>query len=223
MRFDMHIGAAVCALFFALAVPADAATYKWVDENGHVQYGDRIPEKYRNKASEEMNRRGVVTKKIEGQLTPEQQKAKDDEAARLRAEKQRAVEQQRMDNALLATYTNDKEIDLKRDRELQAAQNAQDTLKTSLRLVSDRIDELRKGTESPAPKKKAGADPKKAKKAETGPSPEQTEEIAKAQTEKEKLEKMIADKDKDMNAIRSKYEADKKRFVELRRDQTTKR
>src|SRR5690349_13314121 len=102
----------------SLVVPAQAAMYKWVDEKGHVQYGDSIPPQYRNQNSEELNKRGVVTKKGEAALTPEQIKAKADEDARMKVQKQKEAEQQRHDNALLATYTDEKEIDLKRDREL---------------------------------------------------------------------------------------------------------
>jgi hypothetical protein len=42
MRVRTPLRLAVCALIFA-ALPATAALYKWIDENGRVAYGDTPP------------------------------------------------------------------------------------------------------------------------------------------------------------------------------------
>jgi hypothetical protein len=63
------------ALLLLLAtpgVPAYAVMYKWVDENGVTHYGDSIPSQYINRANVELNQGGVILKKNEPALTPEQ-------------------------------------------------------------------------------------------------------------------------------------------------------
>lgn len=109
-------------LFVAALVagqPALATTYKWVDEHGNTQYGDTIPPQYVKRGSEELNKKGVVIKKIEGAMSEEQIKAKAEADAKKKTEERQALEQKRRDRALLATYTSEKEIDLIRDRNLQ--------------------------------------------------------------------------------------------------------
>ncbi len=122
-------------LLAALAVsqPALAKMYKWVDEKGEVHYGDTVPPQYANQGREELSKKGTVLKKTEGALTPEQRQAKEAEEAQKKAEQQKALEQKRRDKALLNTYTNEKEIDLTRDRNLKPLdmqiQSLQDDLK----------------------------------------------------------------------------------------------
>jgi hypothetical protein len=38
-------------LLIVLACPAQAEIFKWVDENGKTHFGDRVPEKYQQKAA----------------------------------------------------------------------------------------------------------------------------------------------------------------------------
>ena len=106
------------AVIFTLALPAEATTYKWVDESGHVQYGDTMPAQYSNKAATELNGQGQVIKKREPGLTPEQIKAKEAEVAQKKEDEKQAALQKRKDLALTNTYTNEKEIDAARDRNL---------------------------------------------------------------------------------------------------------
>jgi len=202
MRYDPLIRLGGALLAAAVAFPAYAAMYKWVDENGKVQYGDTIPPQYRKQGSEELSKRGVVTKTFDSPLTPEQQKAKAEEDARLKAQKQKEAEQSRRDTALLATYSNEQEIDLKRDRELKVIEGSKDPIRMSLKIVSDRIAGLQK---SAPPSGKDG-------KASTGA----TDDMARAQADKRRLEQQLADKDKEIEALRADYADQKKRFLELK-------
>ena len=81
MRNDIQNLLAVAVLGACIAVPAQSAMYKWVDENGRTQYGDRIPEKYQTKGNQEISKGGLITKKNDAALTPEQLKAREEEAA----------------------------------------------------------------------------------------------------------------------------------------------
>ena len=114
------MAALLLAQSLAFSQPAQAKMYKWVDENGVTHYGDSIPAQYQEK-SKEISNRGIVINK--GQ-TPEERKAKEDEEAQQKETKLQRAEQKRLDNALLSTYTDEKDIDLRRDRDLQQVEAA---------------------------------------------------------------------------------------------------
>lgn len=100
-------------------VPAWGGTFKWVDEKGVTHYGDTLPPEYANRGNAELNSRGMVIRKSERALTPEEIRARDSENERKRADAARLTEQRRTDMALLNTYTSRQEIDVARSRNLQ--------------------------------------------------------------------------------------------------------
>src|ERR1041384_908045 len=73
---------ALVLLLSCLALPCWAAnntsgdkkslTYRWVDENGVVHYGDRLPPEYAKKESAILNKQGVEVRRNEAQRTAEQ-------------------------------------------------------------------------------------------------------------------------------------------------------
>jgi hypothetical protein len=111
-----NVWAAAClALMFAPALHAQKL-YKWVDEKGVTQYGDKIPPEYAKQGNSQLDKRGVVTRKTEAAPTAEQQRAAREEAERLKGALKQAEEQQRQDLALINTYSTEEELDMARDR-----------------------------------------------------------------------------------------------------------
>jgi hypothetical protein len=110
----------VLAMLIASAGFANAASttkngsvsYRWIDENGVVHYGDRIPPQYSSKERTILNKRGVEVGRLDAQRTPEQQA----EYARRLQEERRAREH---DVFLLNTYTSVKDIEELRDARLE--------------------------------------------------------------------------------------------------------
>jgi hypothetical protein len=99
---------------------AVAATYRWVDQNGKVQYGDVIPPSQAGQGHTELDKQGRVLKEIKRtKLTPEERQRQAELAARQAEEMRKQEDQRRHDMALLATYTNEKEIDLARNRAIE--------------------------------------------------------------------------------------------------------
>jgi hypothetical protein len=105
-----------------LPAGADAASsekkstsYRWVDEQGVVHYGDSIPPQYAEKEHAVLNSQGLEVGHAEAQKTPEQQviEAKEQEATR---------KQRQHDNFLLTTYTSVKDIESLRDVRLDQLQ-----------------------------------------------------------------------------------------------------
>jgi hypothetical protein len=188
-------------LSFGLAAGAYGALYKWTDENGRVQYSDKPPAS--DKGGVQMSNRGVVMKKLDGGLTPEQKKAKDDELARKKIEEASAAEQRRQDTALLQSFTSVKEIEMKRDREIQALDAAVVNLRSQERTVIARIEDDRRRAESYSKSKKPVPDSVK-------------EDIARGEAERKVIEEETKRKHEEIAATRAKYDALRKRYMELK-------
>ena len=110
--------AAVCAAFGASQTQAQL--YKWTDANGKTHYSDTVPPDSVDRARKEMRTDGVVKNSMERAMTPEEKrlaglKAVEDERTRIAQS-----ERERKDKALLATYTDLKDFDRVRDRNLSA-------------------------------------------------------------------------------------------------------
>lgn len=131
MRFSVL---SLSLLLLGGSVAVQAKMYKWVDENGQVHFGDRIPEQYLDKAHDEVNERGVVMKHKEAMKTPEQlaeerRLEKERKKAELKAKKQK-----QRDRVLLDTYTTERDLIVARDSRLEAVDSQ---IKLSLSIIDD--------------------------------------------------------------------------------------
>jgi hypothetical protein len=109
-------------LALACSFPACAAMYKWVDEHGRTHYGDSVPPKYANRAGERLTKSGVSAKQEQKAPVAEVRPSEQD-VEKQNAEARRQLELKRQDHALLATYANEQEIELARERELKRSQD----------------------------------------------------------------------------------------------------
>ena len=93
-----------------------AKLYRWVDENGEVHYGDRVPPEEVKLEREELNEYGVTVRKLSHELSPEEQEALKRQQALEAAETKRLHDLNQRDNVLLSTYLSVKEIEALRNR-----------------------------------------------------------------------------------------------------------
>ena len=193
------------SLLMVMAGQASAETYKWVDEKGVMQYGDRLPPEYSQNANTKLNKRGVETKKTERAMTPAEIKARDDEAERLKQEEIKAKEQKRLDEIMLATYANESEIDLVRDRSLEPFDGKTLAARERIKYLRTLLADL---TKQMAPYQSA-AGPKKT------PPARLTKDIAAKKKEIGELERSIKNLEIDKAALVTKYSRDKQRFREI--------
>jgi hypothetical protein len=180
---------------------AAAGTYKWVDERGVTHYGDRIPAEYTNAGNEQLNRRGIVIKKTEPALTEEQRKAIAEEKLSREIEEKEAIEQKRRDDALLLTYTSVEEIEQKKEREVQQAE-----------LAIASLEEHRKSAESQLQahlKRRAAL-------GSSAPPEHLVYDITSSEQSIARLEQRLSARRFQLSEIQTKYEAQKKRFAELK-------
>lgn len=123
---------------FAAAQTQHTRTYRWVDENGVIHYGDTIPAEYAELPKQVLNEHAVTVQHLAGKKTPEQI-----ERERLAAEKKRILElQRRRDLALLATYGDVQEILMHRDRRVELFQAQARVTELYLRNTRRRLDSL---------------------------------------------------------------------------------
>ena len=176
----------------------------WKDKSGKViGCGDKVPPEYEDSATKELDRRGVTRKTTETAEEQAKRAAQEEVLAKQKQEeKKRLAEQQRRDSALLNTYANEKEIDQRRDREVQEVD----------RLLGQ-FEGLRKSaTARLADAQGRVAAAEKARK----PSDTLKDEVARTEAEIAKFERSIAAKTKEKEEIRARYAETKERYVALR-------
>lgn len=189
-------------MIFGLALPAQAAMYKWVDAQGRTHYSDTLPQQATGRANVELDKQGLAVRQNAGTMTPEQRQLRAAEQARLQQELQTKTEQKRRDTALLNTYTTPAEIDLARDRNLEQAKLTINGNQIQLRQIRARQAQLDQQMAVSVRGKR--------------PIPAHVTEMRDANArEIAQLEGIIAQKRKEMTNTRAKFDADKARFIEL--------
>jgi chromosome segregation ATPase len=177
----------------------------WKDKSGKVVgCGDKVPPEFEDSATKELDRSGMTRKTTETAEEQAKRAAQDTSMAKQKAEeKKRLDEQSRRDSALLNTYATEKEIDQRRDREMQVVEAQITQLRVS---HTNAIARLKDAESRIAAAEKAKKPPSDALKGEA-------EDAAAAMA---KLEQNIASKNKDVEDIRARYAQTKQRYMDLR-------
>jgi len=187
------------------AWPVAAKTYCCKDPSGHLVCGDILPAQCLSRGYQEYNSQGIVSKEVDAPLTPEQRAQKKAEEARLKEEQRKVAEQQRQDRALLASYTNVKDIEAKRDRTVA-------DLQASLHLAEER--------HADALARLGQLQGHAAKSAQT-PIPEPLRlRIRQAENEVAAQQYTIDGRKHDILEVQERFERDRQRFLALTQQQT---
>jgi len=193
--------AAAAALLAAAPLVAEAQSYRCVGKDGRKYYGSTIPRECFGQPVEQLNRQGMVIKRIDPEGSEKERLAKEAEAARKREEELAARETARRNRALLATYTSERDIEDARARALAEHLKA-------VKEVESRIAAIRK--------RQAGYDKElEFYKGKNKPPAKLAADIKSAEMELKAQEELLEAKKHDVEAINAKYDADKKRYLEL--------
>lgn len=184
-------------LFAVGCFNAEAKLYKWVDKDGTTHYGETIPPEYADRETKKLEKGRLVDRKSTFDSLKTKSTKEDAPADKA------ALEARRRDDALLNSYTNEKEIDLARDRNLLQVEARINSYATVLKSAQASLDDLHK--ESEARTKNGQKIPQSL-----------TEDIAAAEARVEKLKKDLEASQKESDAVKARYEADKRRFRELK-------
>ena len=218
VRFAIVLAA--LGLVGALIVQGPAAAQGkivcWKDKSGKtIGCGDKVPPEYQSSATKELSSQGITRKSTESAEDASQRRSREQEAARVKAEEdKRILDQKRQDTALLETYSNEKEIDLKRDRDLGVLDLQIEQLMTALKGATSRYNDAKARAEQ-ASKAEAGNAPP-ADKNKKSPASIANDDFARATANKERLEKTIESKQKEKEELRKRYAEYKRRYAELK-------
>jgi hypothetical protein len=108
-------GCSLPCITLGAGTPTDSKgpiAYRWVDDQGVVHYGDRVPPQFAQKEATMLNREGVEVGRLSAEKTSEQAEATRREQEQLRRQKQH-------DDFLLTTYTSVADIEQLRDERLR--------------------------------------------------------------------------------------------------------
>ena len=181
----------LCAVF---SVAAEAKLYKWVDDNGETHYGEVVPPEYASKDKVQYDEKGrVINDKQPGEdiNNPEGKTA----------EQKAAIAQHRKDKALLNTYSNEKEIDLARDRNLQQVEARINSIQLLQKSAQESLDSFRKEASAITGGKQIPASLQA--------------DISTAENKIAKLKQDLEAANAKAASVRASFEADKARYHEL--------
>jgi hypothetical protein len=208
--FDLLAAVVALAVAAGFAGPAAAQSSSgkivcWKDKSGKtVGCGDKVPPEYQTSATRELDSRGVTRRQTESVEEANARRQREQDAARAKSEDDRKkLDQQRQDTALLETFSNEKEIDLKRDRDLSVIDGQIEQLSAALKPVAQRYSESKARFDA-------------AEKAGKGTPPATKDEYQRAMHEKERLERSIANKQIEKEDLRKRYAEYKRRYTELK-------
>jgi len=182
-------------------VQSSGKMYCWKNKSGKTECGDKVPYEDQDAAIKELNKQGVVTGQTEAQ-TPEERKAREAAEEKRLAEAQSKEEQRRKDKALLDTFSNEQEIDLKRNRDIQLIEANIDTLQGNLTNMAERQNDARTRADQYAKDKRPVP-------------PAIQDELDRISAETAQTNKQILQMRSDIMSINKNYDDLKKRFIEL--------
>lgn len=174
---------------------------KCTDAKGKVYYTQTPPPECFGRATEEIDRRsGAVVKRSEGQLTPEQLAQREEERKKKLEEEKRAQEEKRKNQALLNTYSSEKDIE---DARARAIRENDSGIKETEKRIADAL------------KRQKELDNEKefyAKKTLPG---KLEQDIKQNGIDLANQQNLLDVKKKQVNNINAKYDEDNRRFLEL--------
>jgi hypothetical protein len=184
-----------------LPLAAEAQSFRCVGKDNKKYYGSMVPPECIGRPVEQLNNRGIVIKRIDPEGEERARAAQEAAAEQKRKDEAAAKETSRRNHALLATYTSEKDIDEARARALtdneKAVSEAQARIESIKKRHAGYVKELDFYKGDKKPPAKLGDD------------------LQNAEVDLKAQENLLAAKQKEFDVINTKYNEDKKRYLEL--------
>ena len=196
-----HTFILLATLLVATSATAER-TFKWVDNEGQVHYGNRVPPEYAKTERKVINEQGRTVKVYEAAKTPEERAAAE-KAAELEARKKSLDEKRAIhDRSLLATYASEQDMLLARDGKVSSVEALLQLTSSRVESMKQRLHEL---TEEAATYERSGKQ-----------LPHTVEaQITNLRTQIIRNESFIKEKEQELGDINKQFDADISRFIEL--------
>lgn len=197
-------GLFVSALAF-VPFSAQAQIIKCVGKDGKTYVGSTLPPQCAGQGTEQMNKQGMVVKRTDAMLSPQQRAAKEAEE-RAAKEKEDEIarkekEEARKNKALLSTYGSEKDIETARSAALKDNE-------TAVKQTQDKIAEIDKNA----------ARLKKEMEFYQGknqPPAKLLQDIKNNEIDRNAQQNLLAAKKKDVEIINARYDEYRRRYLEL--------
>jgi len=197
MMIDSRLLVGAAALCAAISMNAEAKLFKWVDKNGQTHYGEVIPPEYSDRDTKQLDN-GRIKDRSE---TFDNDKV--NSTKKETPEEKQAKESRRRDEALLNSFTTEKEIDLSRDSSLLQIEARINSYTTLIKSAKITVDELHQESDN--------------RTAKGWKIPQSlTDDIAAAEERVAKLQRDLDNSQKESETVKARYEAEKQRFRVLK-------
>jgi hypothetical protein len=186
-------------------IRAEARSYRCVAKDGKKYYGSTRPAQCMDVMTEALSAQGMVIGRIEAPLTPEQRAAREADAEKNAAAEQARREaeyaakvQARRDQALLQTYTSERDIESVRQRAI--ADNRAATAQIEVRIA--------------ALKKRQDALNKEAAAVQAGKKPSDTfeQDVKAVAYDLQLQERLLESRKREADAINARYDEEKRKY-----------
>jgi len=194
---------ALLAPLAAHAQTREQYTYRCTGHDGKKYYGQTIPNACLGRPLELINKQGLVVKRIDPEGDEKRRAEKEAELEKKREAEAAQRDIVRRNQALLATYTSEKDIEDSRARELREHDRQVKEIEFRVGEIRKRQDRFEKEL---AVYKEAG---------KGNPPPRLQEEITNAQIDLKAQQNLLEAKKKDANAINARYDEDRRRYAEV--------
>lgn len=193
--------AVLAASLALLPFAADAQSYRCTGKDGKKYYGSAVPPQCLGQPVEQLNAQGLVVKRFDAAASAAEREKKLAEEEERKKREAVSKEEGRRNRALLATYTNEKDIEDARARALQENEAAVKDIEKRIGGLKKRQETLKKELEFYTGKNK--------------PPAKLEQDIKSAEFDVKTQEDLMATKKREVEQINTRYDDDKKRYKEL--------
>ena len=194
-----------------LHAPFAGAVFKCVDPKGLTRIGETPPDECANVVMYELRSNGSVLRRIDPTPSADEVKARLQEADRKRDAEKAAALQKRKDDALLSTFSNEREFDVTRDRNIEPIKGRIRSGEERLKVIEEREVKIAEQMEF----YKEGKGKSKGGKSDAPPQVLVNEQEALAKEKQMIIATMVRQK-KEIEDLGTRYDTDKKRWIVLK-------
>lgn len=182
--------------------------YRWVDDEGVVHYGDRVPPEHSKRDRDVLNDQGVRVGSEQGEITPDERAAMEREEQRRQERQRELTERAQRDRMLLETYLSVEDIKNLRDRRLELLESRIQVTQLYLSDLRERLAELEKLAQRYAPYNEDEGAP---------PLPDDlSSDMSRTRDSIEIYEQRLEKSRTEQQQVRDSFAADIERFRELK-------
>jgi chromosome segregation ATPase len=204
----MLVVLAAAPLAAAAQSKSQAGSYRCIGADGKRYYGSVIPAECANRPVEQLNTQGLVIKRIDPERAEKERQLKEATDERKRQEEAIAKDSARRNQALLATYTSEKDIEAARARALTENSKAVREVEVRIETIRTRQAGYQKDLE---PYKAKGVDA----------PPKLRDDMKSAEDDLKAQENLLEVKKREAGAINARYDEDKKRYAAISKQPAT--